>query len=121
MFNAQKVKELIKARGIKNKQLLEYMGKNWNGSIDAVIKGDIGASKLEKIADFFNIPIDDLFDREKKHEVVEKASVPSDELLKSVIASHKSEVETLKEIIKEKDKRIETLNLMLNVIKARKL
>lgn len=64
MYNPQKVIDLIEASGIQKKALLDYMGKNWNGSVDAVIKGDIRVSKIEKIADFFGVPIDTFFDRE---------------------------------------------------------
>lgn len=109
MYNPQRIKDLISKHGIKNKELLVYIGKNWNGSIDAIIKGDIRASKLEKIADFFGVPIDALFDR----------NCPDNRPfnLQQQSQNNESEIAVLKELIKEKDKRIESLNEIISLLK----
>lgn len=115
MYNPQKIKELISEAGIKNNELLKYLGKNWNGSIDYVINGDIRVSKIEKIADFFGVPIDTFFERDSsnpgvvvggKGNRVHHFSVNSNVVALEKLEALVKEKETL---IEEKEKRIKVL------------
>jgi len=46
MYNPQRIIQLLEDRGLKNKDLLDFIGKNWNGSLQQVVNGDIRVSKL---------------------------------------------------------------------------
>lgn len=63
MYNGQKIKELLHARNLKQKDLLEALGTRENGSISRFVDGNIKASRLEEIADFFGVSIDTFFIR----------------------------------------------------------
>lgn len=115
MYNPQKIKKLLTDAGIKNNELLKYLGKNWNGSLDYVIKGDIRVSKIEKIADFFGVPIDTFFEREMSNNGVviggEGNRVHHVSVNSNVVALEKLEalVKEKETLIEEKEKRIKVL------------
>lgn len=117
MYNPQKIITLLESGGIKKRELLEYLGKNWNGSVESIIKGDIRVSKLEKIADFFGVPVDTFFDRE-----VSAASSVSVGGIKNRVHNFSigtsSENAALKTLIDEKDKRIKLLEEMVEILKS---
>lgn len=58
MYNPLKIAQLLKERELKSKDLMEYIGYKVQGGLIHSVGGDIRASKLEKIADFFGVPID---------------------------------------------------------------
>ena len=63
MFNGHKISKLLEERHLKKKSLIEYM-QTYPSGLDAIIKdGNPRADTLEKIADFFRLPIDYFFDR----------------------------------------------------------
>lgn len=114
MYNPQKVIDLLKTTGATNKALLDYMGKNWNGSLKAIISGDIRVSKLEKIADFFGVPVDEFFDREQSVNGVLVGGVRNNVHHFSV----KTDPAALQALIDEKDKRIKLLEDMIVLLKS---
>ena len=116
MYNPQKVIDLLKTTGATNKALLDYMGKNWNGSLKAIISGDIRVSKLEKIADFFGVPVDEFFDREQSVNGVLVGGVRNNVHHFSV----KTDPAALQALIDEKDKRIKLLEDMIALLKGEK-
>lgn len=116
MYNPQKVIDLLKTTGATNKSLLDYMGKNWNGSLKAIISGDIRVSKLEKIADFFGVPVDEFFDREQSVNGVLVGGVRNNVHHFSV----KTDPAALQALIEEKDKRIKLLEDMIALLKGEK-
>ena len=67
MYNGQVINVLLKERGLRAKDLLEYLQLQSNGSITSLVKGNPTAERLEKIADFFDVPIDTLFQRAKSY------------------------------------------------------
>lgn len=115
MYNYQKIIDLLKDNNIKSKTLLQAIGKNWNGSVEAVIKGDIRVSKLEKIADFFGVPIDTFFDRETSNNGV-SVSGTSNRVHNFTVNNH-YDVKSLQTLLEEKDKRIKTLEDMIEILK----
>lgn len=117
MYNPRKVIELIESSNVQKKSLLDYMGMNWNGSINAVIKGDIRVSKLEKIADFFGVAIDYFFDRECQNNGLLVRGTQN-RVHHFSIAPDNSSVKYLEAIIEEKDKRIQTLEALVELLKA---
>ncbi len=64
MYNGKKILELLAERNLKQKDLLEALQTRENGSVSRFVKGDIKASRLEEIADFFSVSIDTFFVRE---------------------------------------------------------
>ncbi len=116
MYNPQKVIDLIQASGIKGKQLLDYMGKNWNGSVEAVIKGDIRVSKLEKIADFFGVPVDAFFDREPENNGVIVGGVQA-KVHHFSVGMSANDRKNYESLIAEKDCRIEELKDTIRILK----
>lgn len=118
MYNPQKVIEFLNASGYKKKELLDYLGKNWNGSIDAVIRGDIRASKLEKIADFFGVPIDSLFDRQVECNTV--VINGNKNRLGNFSFNPASDCKHMEDLLQEKDRRIELLEEMISMLKMSK-
>lgn len=117
MYNPRKVIELIENSNVQKKSLLDYMGMNWNGSINAVIKGDIRVSKLEKIADFFGVAIDYFFDRECQNNGVTVGGTRN-RVHNFSINPDNSAVKYLEAIIAEKDKRIQVLEAHIELLKA---
>lgn len=124
MFNPQKIKDLLAEAGIKNNELLKYMGKNWNGSLDYVLKGDIRVSKIEMIADFFGVPIDTFFDRASSNNgvvvggvsnCVHHFSVNPDKAAREKLEVLLAEKDIL---IAEKEKRIKALEEIIDLLKA---
>ena len=116
MYNPQKIIDLLKLTNTPNKALLDYIGKNWNGSIRSIISGDIRVSKLEKIADFFGVSVDEFFDREPKVNGVMVGGVRNNVHHFSV----KQDPAALQALIEEKDKRIKVLEEMVDLLKANK-
>lgn len=118
MLNKQKIRDLLDERNIRHKELLEYLGKNHNGSLNQLLEGDIKASNLEKIANFFCLPIDYFFDRD----------VPNNGVVvngKGNMVHHFSvnptlqEIKNLEALIEEKDKRIKILEEHIDLLKKR--
>lgn len=116
MYNPQKIRDLLKSRNLSQKELLQYIGKNWNGSLDGVVTGDIRVSKLERIADFFGVSIDEFFDRNQKVNGVMVSGVRNNVHHFSV----KTNLEALQALIEEKDKRITVLEEMVALLKEKK-
>lgn len=116
MYNPRKVIELVEASGVRGKELLDYMGKNWNGSVEAVIKGDIRVSKLEKIADFFGVPVDTFFDRETPNTGVLVGGVRN-RVHHFSVGPTISDINNLQALIAEKDKRIAALEEIVTLLK----
>ncbi len=114
MYNPNKINELLEESGASKKQLLDYMGKNWNGSLKNIITGDIRVSKLEKIADFFGVPVDAFFDREPANFGLRIGGARNNVHHFSV----GSDTQALQQLIDEKDKRIKVLEEMIEILKA---
>ncbi len=64
MYNGEKIKDLLRERHIKASALSEYIYGDSRRSLHKFIKGNPTVSHIEKIADFFQVPIDVFFDRE---------------------------------------------------------
>lgn len=116
MYNPQKIIDLLEAGGIQKKALLDYIGKNWNGSVDAVIKGDIRVSKLEKIADFFGVPVDTFFDREPINNGVSVGGVRN-RVHHFSVGMASDERKQFEALIAEKDGRIADLQDTVKILK----
>jgi len=141
MYNGQKIKELLRLRNLKQKDLLEALGTRENGSISRFVDGNIKASRLEEIADFFGVSIDTFFIREHGYAAEPGGNDETDigigpaisgrnmakqkertRLLEMQLKAEQSEKKLLEERIKDKEtiiiqmqSRIEMLEEMLNL------
>lgn len=117
MYNGKRIKELLEERGQNNSALLSALGLDpKKNSLKTVINGNPTANRLEQVADFFGVAIDEFFIRENR-------SVPSSvdtgiSRLKELEleVSQRDKVLLLKdEIIKEKEERIKLLEALNSV------
>lgn len=118
MYNPQKVLDLLESTGAKNRELLDFMGKNWNGSVAQVISGDIRVSKLEKIADFFGVSVEEFFDRDPANFGVNVGGRKNNVHHFSV-NNDKAALEAMNKLIEEKDKRIALMEAIIGAYKSR--
>lgn len=63
MYNGDKIREILRNKGITNRKLIDAMGWKSQNQLKQVIEGNPGADILERICDFLEIPIDTLFER----------------------------------------------------------
>ncbi len=117
MYNGKRIKELLEEREQNNSALLSALGLDpKKNSLKTVINGNPTANRLEQVADFFGVAIDEFFIRENR-------SVPSPvdtgiSRLKELEleVSQRDKVLLLKdEIIKEKEERIKLLEALNSV------
>lgn len=113
MYNGQKIRDLLREKKVSNKQLIEYMGWRGNGQLAHVATTGTSnptAKVLEKIADFFQVPIDTFFDRN----ITVKVPVPGSSG-KSLIENLQHEIDNLHLLLDEKNKRLELQQRLLDV------
>ncbi len=115
MYNGKIINVLLKERGIKAKDLLDHLQLQTNGSISSLVRGNPSAERLEKIADFFDVPIDALFQRSKQYGYHVVGN--SNQFANVVIGELRGKTESLEQIIEEKDKRIALLEEMVAMLK----
>lgn len=115
MYNGQVINVLLKERGMKAKDLLEHLQLQTNGSISSLVRGNPTAERLEKIADFFDVPIDALFQRNKSYGYNVVGN--SNQVANITIGELRGKAKSLEQIIEEKDKRIALLEDMVELLK----
>ncbi|MDY6258615.1 MAG: helix-turn-helix transcriptional regulator [Bacteroidales bacterium] len=114
MYNGQVINVLLKERGLRAKDLLEHLQLQSNGSITSLVKGNPTAERLEKIADFFDVPIDTLFQRAKNYGY---NVIGNSNNVGITIGELKGKAQAQDRIIEEKDKRIALLEDMIALLK----
>lgn len=115
MYNGQIINVLLKERGLRAKDLLEHLQVQTNGSISTLVKGNPTAERLEKIADFFDVPIDTLFQRSKNYGY--NVIGNSNHAASITIGELKGKAQAQDKIIEEKDKRIALLEELVSLLK----
>lgn len=124
MFNPQIVLMLLEQNNIPHKDLLDYLGKNHNGSLKQILRGDVKASNLEKFSEFFGVPVDTFFEKETHNSGVvvggvgnrvHHFSVNPDKAAREKLEVLLAEKDTL---IAEKEKRIKALEEIIDLLKA---
>lgn len=118
MYNCQKVYDLLKARNLKKGDLLEYLGLNPAASITQYLNIDIKSSRLEAIADFFDLPTDYFFDRGKIYDNGQSVNVAGNSNSKIRISQILEREQSLRSLVEEKDKRIKLLEEMNEILKS---
>ena len=134
MYNGHKILELLSEGRFKQRDLLEHMGIKENGTVARFVQGDIRASRLEQIADFFGVSIDTLFTRNGNivndgvmiagdNATARNISIGSSAQLQVAqerIKSLERELKAKNELLAEKDKNIHLLAELLKVFKEGK-
>ena len=115
MYNGQIINVLLKERNLRAKDLLEHLQLQSNGSITSLVRGNPTAERLEKIADYFDVPIDVLFKRNKTYGY--NAVGNSNRVANITIGELRGKTKSLEKIIEEKDKRIALLEDMIALLK----
>lgn len=120
MFKPQRIDDLISSNRLTKKSFCKDIAMSVQG-LDNVLKGaDIGSSKLERIADYFKVPIDYFFDRNIEiadnhigHQVNGTGNKVSGDIS---LSECQKEIKHLQELIVEKEKYIklqeETIKLL---------
>ena len=115
MYNGQIINVLLKERNLRAKDLLEHLQLQSNGSITSLVRGNPTAERLEKIADYFDVPIDTLFKRSKTYGYNVVGN--SNHVANITIGELRGKAKSLEKIIEEKDKRIALLEDMIALLK----
>lgn len=119
MYNGEIIRDLLRMQGKKAKDLLAALGVNSNGSISQLVKkANPTAERLEIIADFLEVPIDDLFIREHSYSGSNVAG-NGNNAANITIGTLKGKLQDQQQIIAEKDKRIQLLEEMLELYRER--
>lgn len=106
MFKGQRITDLLIERRKKKKDLYDYLDITPVG-LDSIIKGsNVRAGNLEKIADFFQLPIDYFFDRDVKWDTPQKEETVQDE--NETMSLYQENI-YLKKILEEKERTIQIL------------
>ena len=115
-FNSLKVQQMVRNKGIKAREYFAYVypDRSGNASFQDIGKNDNPkAETIERIADFLQCPIDDLFDRENKYvtnqvngnnNTVSSYNVTADPEVLAATNRH------LRDVIERQDKTIAELN-----------
>ena len=119
MYNGEIIRDLLKQQGKKAKDLLAALEVNSNGSISQFVKdANPTARRLEIIADFLEVPIDALFQREHNHSGYNVVG-NGNHVANITIGTLKGKLQDQQQIITEKDKRIQLLEEMLEMYRQR--
>ncbi|MCM1391117.1 MAG: hypothetical protein NC216_12370 [Bacteroides sp.] len=117
MYNPQIIIDLLNERNIKNSELNEFLGYDRSVSIKQIIVADIRVSKLEKIADFFGVPVDTFFNRTQGNSKGSSVHISQTRRSSISVSQGCGDTASLNRLIAEKDKRIETLEEMVSILK----
>ena len=112
MYNGNKIKQLLAERNIQNKELLCYLGTEANAALTQIVTGNPTVRRLEKVADFFEVSMDVFFQREKPF-----TRIAIDEKNRETELLQK--IEFLEKLLTEKDKRIDVLESMNQILMNR--
>lgn len=118
MFNGQKINELIEINRVKKVTVYNYADLS-KTQFDNIINGNSipRGDTLERIADFFKVPIDYFFEREVipftiGHHVSGSRNRVTGDITLNELSECKKENEHLKELLAEKERTIQILMKM---------
>lgn len=120
MFISQKIYELIEKNGVTQRDVVRIIrGEEGNDrcGLNQIVNRDVRVSTLEKIADYFNVSMDYFFDREVEVSGVMVAGEGNQ--IRDITVNQRSEADVLRELIAEKDKRIELLEDVIDILRKR--
>lgn len=126
MYNGQIIRRLLDVRKIPNKDLLTYLGYNregGNSSLTQIIEGNPTVRRLEPVADFFQVSMDVFFERKVQFTTSPNhvfgngnAVGNGNTIMTPAENEYKIKIENLERLLEEKDKRIETLQTLVEIL-----
>lgn len=130
MYNGKIIKRLLEVKKIPNKELLAYIGHNregGNSSLNQIINGNPTVRRLEPVADFFEVSMDIFFERKVQFTTSPNhvfgngnAVGNGNTIMTPAENEYKMKIESLERLLEEKEKRIETLETLVQVLQERK-
>lgn len=130
MYNGLIIEELINSRNVRKKDILDYLNiktEGGNTALKQVIHGNPTVRRLEPIADFFQVSMDIFFQRKVPFTTISPNVVGNgnavgsgNTVLTATSHEYQSRIEHLEALLAEKDKRIETLEQLVNLLQASK-
>lgn len=127
MYKGRIIKHLLEINKVPNKELLEYLGYNRDGgnsSLTQIMDGNPTVRRLEPVADFFQVSMDVFFERSAPFTTAANSVVGNGNAVglgNSIITPSESEyqikIESLEKLLEEKEKRIETLEMLVSILK----
>lgn len=110
MHNGKIIKTLLKERGLLAKDLLKALDLDKATGLRPFVDRDIKASRLEQVADFFGVPIDTFFIRNRPPHI---SVIGNDNNVACyTVGALEERSANLQALLEEKDKRIELLENM---------
>lgn len=121
MYNGQIIKHLLKERKLKSNDLITYLGVKTN-SLSQLTNGNPTVTRLEKVADYFGVSMDIFFQRNyhfapASNTINGNGNVMGDHNSSIREQELSSKIDSLERLIEEKDKRIETLEELVKLLK----
>lgn len=117
MYNPEIIYKMLLERGLQHKDLMKFLGKNPKHSLRQSINGDPKASTLERIADFFSVPIDTFFERDLPSNNGVIVSGVGNHAVNIRVNSPEARVDVLEALLSEKDKRIAILEELVEALR----
>lgn len=128
MYNGLIIKQLLEARKIRNSELIEYLNYQPGGgntALKQIIEGNPTVRRLEPIADFFQVSMDVFFERAAPYQNCSFNSIigsgnaigNGNKIVTALENEYIARIESLTNLLIEKDKRIETLEYLVEVMK----
>lgn len=114
MYNPQKIYDLLSEHKLQQKELLRALGKNDKASLKQMCERDIRVSTLEKIADYFQVPVDTFFERAGSVLISGNGHK-----VHHIYVGETIDVKLLENLLEEKDKRIRLLEDMVEILKEK--
>jgi len=129
MYNGLIINKLLEDRRLKKTELIDYLGykrEGGNSSLHQIMNGNPTVKNLEPIADFFQVSMDVFFERKAPINPVASIvngngnAIGNGNTITISENEYKLKIENLERLLDEKDKRIETLETLVEVLQNKK-
>lgn len=127
MYNGLIIEELLESRKIQKKVILDYLEIPREGggtALKQIMTGNPTVKRLEPVADFFQVSMDVFFSRKVQFMPLASNVVGNGNAIGNgntvttpAESAYEAKIDSLKQLLAEKDKRIETLELLVEVLK----
>ena len=130
MCNGLIIEQLLDARKIQKKVILDYLGIPREGggtALKQIMTGNPTVKRLEPVADFFQVSMDVFFNRNVPFSPLASHVVGNGNAVgtgNSIITPQDNEsqlkIEALERLLEEKDKRIKVLEMLVTALQSNK-
>ncbi len=130
MYNGLIIEQLLDARKIQKKVILDYLGIPREGggtALKQIMTGNPTVKRLEPVADFFQVSMDVFFNRNVPFSPLASHVVGNGNAVgtgNSIITPQDNEsqlkIEALERLLEEKDKRIKVLEMLVTALQSNK-